>query len=218
MKCYLIRHGQTMGNVLLNFNGCRTNEPLTEDGRAALRKIDDVPEGAVLFASPLKRAIETASIMLPGHKPTVIEDLREMDFGYFEGKNHKMLEGDPGYQEWLDSGGASKVPGGESIAEFQERVVGAFREAVSRAVSQGADSMYIVAHGGTLMAVMNMLTGESYYEFNAPNGAGYCIDLEVDDGCKNISADTYDRFCGGLSDGPDGWRPPQYTPSGSPVR
>ena len=218
MKCYLIRHGQTMGNVLLNFNGCRTDEPLTEDGRAALKKIDDVPADAVLFASPMKRAIETASIMLPGHEPTVIEDLREMDFGYFEGKNHKTLDGDPGYQEWLDSGGASKVPGGESIAEFQYRVVGAFRLAVKMASEKGAGTMYIVAHGGTLMAVMNMLTGESYYEFNAPNGAGYCTELEVDDAGNVLAATSYDRFCGGLSAGSDGWRPPQYTPSGSPVR
>ena len=78
MKCYFIRHGQTMGNVLLNFNGCRTDEPLTEEGRAALKKIDDAAEDAVLFASPMKRAIETASIMLPGHEPTVIEDLRDL--------------------------------------------------------------------------------------------------------------------------------------------
>ena len=47
-----------MGNVLLNFNGCRTDEPLTEEGRAALKKIDGAAEDAVLFASPMKRAME----------------------------------------------------------------------------------------------------------------------------------------------------------------
>lgn len=213
MKCYLIRHGVTEGNDKLNFNGCRTDEPLTEAGREALKEIEDLPSGIMLFASPMKRAIETASIMFPGWTPVVIEDLREMDFGDFEGKNHRMLDGDPAYQAWLDSGGISKIPGGESIASFSERAWRGFREAARRAMECDAEGICIVAHGGTIMAVMAMLTGEDYFDFNAPNGAGYIIELENDD-AGNVTASTaYDRFCGGLRAGSDGWRPPRYTTS-----
>lgn len=215
MKCYLIRHGITAGNKLLNFNGCRTDEPLSEEGRAALKAIDGIPEGTLLFVSPMKRARETASIMLPGREQTVIEDLREMDFGDFEGKNHKMLDGDPEYQAWLDSGGFSKIPGGESISEFRERAGRGFREAVRQAAAKGADTICAVVHGGTIMAVMNIVTGEDYFTFNAPNGAGYTFELETDDAGSFTSATSYDRFCDGLRAGSDGWRPPRYTPSDS---
>ncbi len=215
MRCCLIRHSITEGNKDLRFNGSGTDEPLSQEGRDAVKKIGDVAEGSMLFASPMKRAIETAAIMFPGREPVIIDSLREMHFGVFEGRNHKMLDGDPNYQAWLDSNGSMKIPGGESIAGFRDRAWAGFTEAVLKAAGEGVDSIYIVAHGGTLMAVMSTLTGENYFDFNAPNGAGYTFELEIDD-AGNVTASTaYDRFCGGLRAGLDGWRPPRYTPSDS---
>lgn len=215
IKCYLIRHGITEGNTVLHFNGSGTDEPLTEEGKEELKKIEDVKPGSLLFASPMTRALETADIMFPGMKRTVIEDLREMHFGIFEGKNHKMLDGKPEYQAWLDSGGTAKIPEGESIGSFRERAWKGFTEALAIAARQGADTVYLVVHGGTIMAVMSSLTGKDYFDFNAPNGAGYIIEVEIDDAGNVTASTTYDRFCGGLRAGPDGWRPPQYTPSDS---
>ncbi len=215
MKLYLLRHGITEGNKERHFNGCRTDEPLSQEGRDALKAIDDIPADAFKVSSPMKRARETAGIFFPEADPLIIEDLREMDFGIFEGKNHAMLDGDPAYQAWLDSGGEACIPEGETISDFRVRVMKGLGEAVTAASSNGADTLCIVAHGGTIMAAMSGLTGEEYLGFNAPNGAGYVIELETDD-AGNVTASTaYDRFCGGLRDGSDAWRPPQYTPSGS---
>lgn len=215
MKVYLIRHGVTAGNDALHFNGSGTDEPLTPDGREALREIEGAAPEAMLFASPMKRALETASIMFPGREPVVVDDLREMHFGVFEGKNHEMLDGDPDYQAWLDSGGKSKIPGGESIDSFYERISKSFIKTIGMAAKAGADTVYIVAHGGTIMAVMSFLTGEDYFSFNAPNGAGYTFEVEMDDAGNVTAPIAYDRFCGGLRAGLDGWRPPRYTPSDS---
>lgn len=213
MKCYLIRHGITEGNKTRSFSGSRTDEPLSVEGREALRRIDGVTDGANLFSSPMKRALETASIMLPDLTPVMIDEFREMDFGDFEGKNHSQLDGDPGYQKWLDSGGSMPIPGGESIEGFSERVIYGFCEATRLAKETHSETMYIVAHGGTIMALMSYLTGEDYYTFNLPNGAGYEIELETDDGGNVLAATAYDRFFGGLRDGSSDWRPPQYTTS-----
>ena len=215
MKCYLIRHGITEGNNTLCFNGSGTDEPLTEEGREALKEIEGVKPGSLLFTSPMIRAIETAEIMFPGKKPVVIDDLREMHFGIFEGKNHKMLDGEPEYQAWLDSGGEAKIPGGESIEIFRMRAWSGFVKAVRIAASEDADNVYMVIHGGTIMAVMSSLTGENYFDFNAPNGAGYIIEVEINDAGNVTASTSYDRFCGGLRAGSDGWRPPRYTPSDS---
>ena len=215
MKCYLIRHGITEGNKDLNFNGCRTDEPLSQEGRDAIISIEDIPGNAAVFTSPMIRARQTAEIMLPGRPAEVIENLKEMDFGKFEGKNHRQLEGDPEYQAWLDSGGAMRIPGGDSLEDFMRRTVAGLAEALAKAKAEGADCMYIVTHGGTIMSLMCLLTGESYYGFNPPNGAGYEIEAETDDAGHFVVQTAYDRFCGGLRAGPSGWRPPQYTPSGS---
>lgn len=215
IKCYLIRHGITEGNNELHFNGSGTDEPLTSEGREALKEVEGVATGSMLFVSPMIRARETAAIMFPEMKPLVIDDLREMHFGIFEGKNHKMLDGEPEYQAWLDSGGVTEIPGGESIQSFRDRVWNGFTGALGIAANKDIENIYLVVHGGTIMAVMSSLTGEDYFDFNAPNGAGYIIEVEIDDAGNVTASTTYDRFCGGLRAGSDGWRPPRYTPSDS---
>ncbi len=218
MRLYLLRHGITEGNKDRKFNGCRTDDPLSQEGRDALKAIEGMPDDVFIVSSPMKRAKETAGIFFPDADPLIIDDLREMDFGIFEGKNHAMLDGDPAYQAWLDSGGEGNIPGGETITEFGRRIMRGLGEAVRAATSKGADTLCIVAHGGTIMAGMSGLTGEEYLSFNTPNGAGYIIELETDDAGNVTAATTYDRFYGGLRAGSDDWRPPHYTPSGSSDR
>ena len=212
MKCYLIRHGITEGNQKLRFNGSGTNEPLTEEGRDALLRIEDVPEGAAIFASPLIRTVETAEILFPGIKPVIIEGIKEMHFGKLEGKNHEQLENDPDFRRWLESRGEMKIPGGESMKEFMARTGAALAEAYRTAADAGADCMYIVTHGGTIMALMSQLTGEDYQSFNVPNGAGYEIELTEDSGSGRLAAASWKNYTGALAAGEEGWIPPKYTP------
>ena len=194
MKVTIIRHGRTQGNTERRYIGGRTDEPLSGEGRAELSEITD--SDVRLFVSPMKRARETAEILFPGAHPVVISELREMDFGVFEGKNYSELDGNPDYQAWIDSGGAMQIPGGESMESFRKRSTEGLRKAA--ALSPQESEIYIIAHGGTVMAVMSALTGEDYYDFYSGNGCGFTIDLEVDDAGNIISAGTYDRFCGGV--------------------
>ena len=212
MKCYLIRHGTTEGNTALHFNGSGTDEPLTQEGRDALKAIEDVPEGSALFSSPLKRALGTAEIMFPGRDPVVIDDLREMHFGKFEGKNHNDLKDNPDYKAWLESRGMIRIPGGDSMEEFGIRVAKAFAQAYAQAKASGADTMYIVTHGCTIMVLMGWLTGEDYLGFNPPNGAGYVMDVEPAGDGKSFTA-AYEQYTGGLADQSGEWKQPEYTPS-----
>lgn len=89
MKIYVARHGQTDWNVQHRAQG-RSDIPLNEAGikqAETLRdNIKDIRFDAV-YASPLKRAAETAEIAV-GDKYKVIYDDRliERSFGDFEGK------------------------------------------------------------------------------------------------------------------------------------
>lgn len=212
MKCYLIRHGQTEGNVSLHFNGSGTDESLTQEGRDAIKAIENVPENAALFSSPMKRARETTEIMFPNREPAVIDGFREMHFGKFEGRNHDDLKDDPDYKAWLESRGTIRIPGGDSMEELGIRVAKAFAQAYAKAKASGAHIMYIVTHGCAIMSLMGWLTGEDYLGFNPPNGAGYELEVEPSGDGKSFIA-TYRQYTGGLADKSEEWKQPEYTPS-----
>ena len=122
MKVWLLRHGRTAYNREQRYQGLR-DIPLSPEGEAELRQADFAPE--TVWVSPLCRARRTAEILFPSARQVVVEDLREMDFGAFEGRNYAEMEHDPDYRAWVDSGCEGRCPGGESRTEFCDRVCGA---------------------------------------------------------------------------------------------
>ena len=182
MKTVLIRHGQTAGNLEKRYIGCRTDEGLCAFGREALSARSYPPVSRV-YVSPMKRCLETAALIYPGVDPVVVPDFRECDFGAFEGLNYSELNGRADYQAWIDSGGEAPFPGGESRASFARRCVSAY-EALLRGCADAGD-IAIVAHGGTVMAVMERFAVPhgSYFDFQAPCGGGYVLN---DDGSYTV--------------------------------
>lgn len=173
MHIRLIRHGTTAGNAARRYVGV-TDEPLCPDGRAdAERKEKDLSLGRV-FVSPLKRARETAAILFPNAEQIVVEDLREMDFGAFEGRTADEMEHDPAYRAWVEDLCRGACPGGESQADFHARVGSAFCETV-RALETDAT---LVVHGGVIMSILWQFAEpkKDFYEWIAPNLGGYEAD------------------------------------------
>ena len=82
MKVYLLRHGQTEYNVDKRYQGTR-DIPLSEKGRAALRRADIEPD--TVYVSPLCRAVDTARVLFPAARLVPVHDLREMCFGISRG-------------------------------------------------------------------------------------------------------------------------------------
>ena len=162
MKWVLIRHGQTQGNLERRYIGSRTDEPLCNQGIAALKE-RTYPYVGRVFVSPMRRCIQTAAILYPGVTPEIVEDFRECDFGAFENKAYEELSGRADYQAWLDSGGELPFPGGESCAAFSARCAAAFEGLESKAREDCA----LVVHGGTIMAIMERFAVPkgSYYDF-----------------------------------------------------
>lgn len=173
MKLLLIRHGMTQGNLEKRYIG-RTDEPLCAEGRTVLLKQTAVPCSRV-FASPMKRCLETAEILYPGQEPVICQDLRERDFGAYEGKNYKELSKDARYQAWIDSNGTLPFPEGEDQAAFEARSCGAFWELVDSCREE--EVLAFLVHGGTIMALLAAYgePGHSMYDYQVKNGSGYLI-------------------------------------------
>lgn len=175
MLICLLRHGATACNAEGRYQG-RTDLSLSSAGRASLRQADFSPR--TVYGSPLVRAAETAAILFPGVEYISVPALVEMDFGVFEGRSFREMEGDAAYRAWVDGGCSGRCPGGESREEFSARVCEAFSGLVDGALSSGAERLVIVAHGGVQMAALERfaLPRRGYFEWSAPCGGGFVLD------------------------------------------
>lgn len=171
-----IRHAKTAGNLEKRYIG-RTDEPLCEIGIAELSKMS-YPDVDLVVCSPMLRCRQTARLIYSDSKLLINENLRECDFGDFEGKNYLELSDNPAYAEWIKSNGTLPFPGGESHEGFQRRCVAAFDRAVSE---HRFETMAFVVHGGTIMAILERyaLPKKGFYDYQVKNCHGF---LTVFDG------------------------------------
>ena len=135
MLIVLLRHGETAYNAQRRYQG-KSDIPLSARGRARLRAADFAPD--VAFVTALCRTAQTAAAVFPGARQAVEADLREMDFGDFEGKTYGELKDDPAYRAWLASGGEAACPNGEGKAAFCARVCRAFERLVDEALARAS--------------------------------------------------------------------------------
>ncbi len=121
----LLRHGRTAWNRQGRIQGS-TDEPLDAEGRTEVSQFS-LPgpwDAARLWSSPLGRARETARIVA-GREPEITPDLREMDWGRWEGQRGVDLAADPqsGFRHIEDWGWTYRPPGGESPADLRDRLL-----------------------------------------------------------------------------------------------
>lgn len=177
MRTLLIRHGKTPGNAERRYIGV-TDEPLSEEGRAEAERVGADRSVKLVFVSPLLRARQTASILFPEAEQRVVPDLRETDFGVFEGRNADEMVDDPKYREWVDGMCLGACPGGESRGDVSRRAVPAFIQAVREAEDAGVEEAVFVTHGGVIMSVLEELAvpRRDYYEYQVKNLCGWQAD------------------------------------------
>ena len=87
MELVIIRHGTTRGNLEKRFIGT-LYVPLAPQGEELARRVGPtLPAVEHIYRSPLMRCRQTAELLWPGIDETVVYELRESDFGPFDGKN-----------------------------------------------------------------------------------------------------------------------------------
>lgn len=170
-----IRHAKTAGNLEKRYIG-RTDEPLCEVGIAELSEMR-YPAADWVVCSPMHRCVQTARLIYPDSVLLTDENLRECDFGNFEGKNYLELSGNPAYAGWIKSDGTLPFPNGESREAFQRRCVAAFDRAVSE---YRFETMAFVVHGGTMMAILEQyaLPKKGFYDYQVKNCHGFVTEFD----------------------------------------
>ena len=173
MTVLLIRHGMTKLGEEKRYQGS-LDSPLSEQGRAALKRADFDP--AHVYVSPMLRARETAAILFPKSEQIVVSDLREMDFGAFEGRGWWEMEHDSAYRAWVDGECLSRCPEGEDRNGFTERV----NAAMGDLLRKEEDCAVIVAHGGTQMAALgeHAFPRRDYFAWQTACGCGWLLEYD----------------------------------------
>lgn len=149
----LIRHGETPYNRDRRYQGHR-DTLLTRKGKRQTKKIAlrlrNEPLDAI-YSSDLKRTKYTAKAINHYHslKVKTFPELREIDFGDWEGKTHDEIQ--RGWRglldEWEREPSKIKIPGGESIQELAKRTRTTIKKIISTHPNQ---RVAIVTHGGPI--------------------------------------------------------------------
>lgn len=145
-RVYLIRHG------LPDFPGGKrmclgtTDIPMGAEGLAQAQAMAaKLPPVTAVFSSPLTRAVQTAEAI--GMPITVLEDLREMHAGEWDGLTFDEIR--LRYPALYAARGKNQtlpLPGAEDHAERLIR----FRSAMEAAAEQSPGDFAVVAHGGVI--------------------------------------------------------------------
>ncbi|NUU96220.1 hypothetical protein XO10_08115 [Marinitoga sp. 1135] len=175
MKLLLLRHPETVANIKGIFNGWK-DYPLTEKGKLQMKNIvkelEKIPVDRV-FTSPLPRAYNLAKTIAEqkGIKIRVYEELREINFGNFEGKTFQEIEKEfpDECKQWLDNYKTFKFPEGESFEDFNERI-----SYFLKSIEKGANKTYlIVTHLGVIRVILTKIYNwdiDKMWEIQCENG------------------------------------------------
>ncbi len=143
VQLWLVRHGETEWSASGQHTG-RTDLPLTLEGKLHARQIAGFLNGrgfALVLTSPLQRAHETCRLAGYGESAIIDANLREWDYGEYEGRTTPEIQIErPGWSLWRDG-----VIGGESLEQLANRA----QRVIDRALSSSGDVL-VFAHGHIL--------------------------------------------------------------------
>ena len=163
-RWYLVRHGETAWTRNGRIQG-HTDVGLDDQGRRQVRVLAERLTGyrfAVVYASDLSRAVESARLIVEGSGVPVETDpdLREFSYGEWEGLTTEEAEArDPEdyVRRMALDAHVFAAPGGEDAQQLLGRVRRFYEQA--QAHHQPSDNVLVVAHAGSIRALLVCLLG-----------------------------------------------------------
>jgi broad specificity phosphatase PhoE len=180
-RMLLVRHGATELSAEDRFAGS-TDVPLGVEGRLQVELLGQrlaSDSFAAVYASPLRRAIETATTVARPHDlpVTILDGLREIDHGRWEGLRHEEAAAmyPEEYAAWQHDPFSFAPTGGEAGKLVLDRAVRAFQQIVE---AHSGERVLVVSHKATIRLVIAHVLGF--------DPRGYRDRLEQMPACLNI--------------------------------
>lgn len=158
---YLIRHGEVEERYHKVFGGSRIDMALSplgvQHGQAVAQWLKDTKIDAI-YASPMLRVQQTLAPLAEqcDLKPTLIPDLREVDFGDWTGQRWDGVQEHFGVSafDWLEIIETQGIANGESADELTQRVQPALLQILHDHPHQ---SVAIFCHGGIIRVILALM-------------------------------------------------------------
>ncbi|MFZ9594622.1 MAG: histidine phosphatase family protein [Bdellovibrionia bacterium] len=116
-----------------------------------------------LWVSPLRRCQQTAQILgFPQSTPRIFDDLREIDFGEFEGKRFSEIQASypEAVEQWAQFQPQFQFPQGESLRQFLERMERVQAQILAEFKKKNSPSeLLLVTHGGVISTLLCLFLG-----------------------------------------------------------
>jgi 2,3-bisphosphoglycerate-dependent phosphoglycerate mutase len=180
VRLYLIRHGQSGGNVAREEGRLSEYDPpLTPVGEEQARRLGErmAAYGVdVIYSSPLRRAYHTGAAIarITGHEIIVVDDLQEINEPLKERPRDPLQPLPPGVTHddikarFEQEPTWDNLPGSEPSQHFRERI-GRAIDAIVR--DNPGKKVAVTCHGGVIQSYVGMVLGLRsdfpFYAFNA---------------------------------------------------
>lgn len=166
----LFRHGLTIENKRKAYLGWN-DSPLCEESQNL--KTNHTYD--CYFSSDLQRCMDTVNVLFPNTKPYVLSELREMNFGTWEGKTYEILKEDSRYCRWLSDPVHHSPPNGESFQQFTQRVQSGWRKITDEILTKQIRRCAIMTHGGVVRYLLSQFAPEKkeFWSWQAAHEQGY---------------------------------------------
>ena len=191
-RLILVRHGENLANITLEFSHRLIDYSLTPKGvLQAQQTAEYLRDQGIqeIYTSPLKRARETAEIIAAPHNlpVTVVENFREVNVGDLEKQKitpeswnlHNSI-----IDAWFDGSPGARFPGGENLHELLARVRSGFEQILSGKTGR---TILVSAHGGVIsFAALGLIPGMEPPPLLLPNCSITELEASVLDGLLEL--------------------------------
>lgn len=179
-KIILVRHGESQLNIKGVYYGI-LNPELTDKGKLQAENTREILKNTdykKIYASDLKRALDTAEIINYKELDILVdENLRELNFGIFEGHTYDELlkkypeELKKSENDWENYNYIT----GESVLELQKRAISFIEEKINL-----EEDTLLVTHWGVINTILSYYFSEkleAYWKFSVKNGGVVIIEF-----------------------------------------
>ncbi|MEQ8191311.1 MAG: alpha-ribazole phosphatase [Candidatus Eremiobacterota bacterium] len=199
IELILIRHGETDINKKQLYCGWNETE-LNNSGIKEAEQLRDVLSGEkidVIYSSDLRRSLHTAEIINSVHSVSVIPSygLRELNFGQWQDISCEEIGSlyPEEYKKWSEDWLSYRIPGGESMIDFYDRVTKTSDEIIE---TNKNSKILIVTHSGPIRCIMSKYIGENintHWHFRVSLGS--IIRIEFLDGFAILTEIRQRPYC-----------------------
>lgn len=157
-RLIFVRHAEAEGNAIRRFHGW-TDSEITEKGHIQAQKVARRLKGIkidVIYSSSLKRTLQTAEYIAKEINLSIIirtDKLKEINGGEWEGQRWDKLPDiwPEEYDSWENKPHLHKMPNGESMEEFQQRLIGEVKNIIA---NNKGKTICIVTHGTAIRSLI----------------------------------------------------------------